>query len=418
LFWSLGYLALRCLLQVVLLRTRSQEFKELEIVVLRHELAVLRRQIQRPQLTSADRALLAAASRLLPRSQWRSFMVTPATLLRWHRRLVARCSTHPSRTGRPPVGGEIRKLVLRLARENPRWGYQRIAGEINGLGLRVSATTVRKILHEAGIGPAGERSRLSWRALLRQQAQSMLAVDFFTVETISLQRLYVLFFIELGSRRVHLASCTANPTGAWATQQARQFAWTLQEQTSRFRFLIRDRDSKYTRDFDTVFASEGIEIIKTPVRAPKANAIAERFVGTVRRECLDWLLILNRRHLEHVLRVYVEHYNTHRPHRSLELAAPTAVGREDRLARSGDLERRGPPRRTHPRIRLCRVTDFANPHTPPSSPSRPAGSTVSTRCSSRRPERVWRIRGSRSWSRPSSPRGSGRRRCTIRRKEG
>jgi putative transposase len=150
----------------------------------------------------------------------------------------------------------------------------------------------------------------------------MLAVDFFTIETVSLKRLYVLFFIELGSRRVHMAGCTANPTGDWVVQQARQFTWTLQERRSSFRFLIRDRDSKFTRDFDAVFASEGIEIIKTPVRAPKANAIAERFVRTVRSECLDWLLIMNRHHLERVLRVFVDHYNTHRPHRSLNLAPP------------------------------------------------------------------------------------------------
>jgi len=168
----------------------------------------------------------------------------------------------------------------------------------------------------------------------------MLAVDFFTVETIALQRLYVLFFIELGSRRVHLAGCTANPTDAWVTQQARQFAWTLQEQRSRFRFLVRDRDSKYTRDFDAVFASEGIQIVKTPVRAPKANAIAERFIGTVRRECLDWLLILNRRHLEHVLRVFIDHYNLHRPHRSLHLFPPAATSRECRVASSRELKRR------------------------------------------------------------------------------
>jgi transposase InsO family protein len=187
-------------------------------------------------------------------------------------------------------------------------GYQRIAGEITGLGLVVSATTVRKILREADIGPAGRRGGLSWRAFLRQQACSILAVDFLTVATIALRRLYVLFFIELGSRRVHLAGCTANPTGAWVTQQARQSAWALQERPSRIRFLIRDRDSKFTRSFDAVFASEGIEIVKTPVRAPKANAVAERFVGTVRRECLDWLLILNRRHLEHVVREFVDHY--------------------------------------------------------------------------------------------------------------
>lgn len=223
-FWSLCYLALRCLLQVALLRPRSDQFKELEIVVLRHELAVLRRQVHRPQFTPADRALLAAASRVLPPSQWRSFVVTPTTLLRWHRRLVARRWTYSRRRGRPSVDAEIRALVLRLAREHPGWGYQRIVGEINGLGLRVSATTVRKILRDAGLGPAGSRGGLSWRMFLRQQAESMLAVDFFTVETVSLQRLYVLFFIELATRRVHLAGCIANPTGAWVTQQARPFS--------------------------------------------------------------------------------------------------------------------------------------------------------------------------------------------------
>jgi putative transposase len=209
LFLPFWYLAFRCVLQLVLLRPRSTEFKELEIVVLRHQLAVLRRQADRPQLTKTDRVFLAA-SRLLPRSRWRSFLVTPTTLLRWHRRLVARRWTYGGRNGRPPIGREIRELVLRLAHENPRWGYQRIVGELNGLGIAVSATTVKKLLRQAGLRPAGSRGGLSWRAFLRAQAQSMLAVDLFTVETIALQRLYVLFFIELGSRRVHLAGCTAN----------------------------------------------------------------------------------------------------------------------------------------------------------------------------------------------------------------
>jgi putative transposase len=210
---------------------------------------------------------------------------------------------------RPPTDRrEIRELVLRLARENPRWGYKRIAGELNGLGLGVSATTVRKLLRQAGLGPAGERAGLSWREFLRAQAHGMLAVDFFTVETISLRRLYVLFFIELGSRRVHLAGLTANPNSSWVTQQARQLAWSLPERSAPLRFLIRDRDSKYTCSFDAVFRSEGFEIVRTPVRAPKANAIAERFVRTARSECLDWLLILNRKHLERVLRVFVDHY--------------------------------------------------------------------------------------------------------------
>jgi putative transposase len=325
---------------LLLLRPRSEGFKELEIVVLRHELSVLRRQTARPQLQPSDRLLLAAASRLLPRSRWSSFLVTPATLLRWRRRLVARRWTYAARNGRPPVGDEIRELVLRLARENPRWGYQRIARRDQWAGLKVSATTVRQILREAGIGPAGSRGGLSWRAFLRQQAKSMLAVDFFTVETVSLQRLYVLFFIGLGSRRVHLAGCTANPTGEWVTQQARQFAWTLQEQPSPFRFLIRDRDAKFTRSFDAVFASEGVQVVKTPVRAPKANAVAERFVGTARRECLDWLLIVNRRHLQYVLRVFVDHYNAHRPHRSLNLAPPARNGRERCVTTSANLKRR------------------------------------------------------------------------------
>jgi hypothetical protein len=258
LFWSPDYLALRCLLQLVLLRSRSESSKELEIVVLRHELSVLRRQAGQPQLRPSDRLLLAAASRLLPRSRWSSFLVTPTTLLRWHRRLVARRWTYHGRTGRATLGGEIRELVLRLARENPRCGYQRIAGEINGLDLKVSATTVRKILREAGLGPAGSRSGLSWRSFLRQEARSMLAVDFFTVETISLRRLYVLFFIELGSRGVHLAGCTANPTGAWALGHPASPPVRLgtPRGAAAFRFLIRDRDSKFTRDFDAVFRQQ------------------------------------------------------------------------------------------------------------------------------------------------------------------
>jgi transposase InsO family protein len=286
---------------------------------------VLRRRVARPELRAADRIFLAAASRLLPRTSWRSFVVTPTTLLRWHRRLVARRWTYPGRVGRPPIGGEVRELVLRLARENPRWGYQRIVGELRGLG------------------PASERAGISWREFLRAPAHGMLAVDFFTVETVSLQRLYVLFFIELGSRRVHLAGCTTNPSGAWVTQQARQLAWVLAESSTSVRFLIRDRDTKFTRDFDIVFRSDGVEIVRTPVRAPKANAVAERFVRTVRAECLDWLLILNRRHLERVLRIFVDHYNGHRPHRALNLVPPDQERPTLRVAtpsRSDRVERR------------------------------------------------------------------------------
>jgi len=243
---SLGYLALRRVFQLVLLRFRSSTFKELEIVVLRHELAVLRRRIGRPQLTTADRAFLTAASRLLPRTKWRSFIVTPATLLRWHRRLVARRWTCRGRVGRPPIGGEIRELVLRLARDNPRWGYQRIVGELKSLELTVSATTVRKLLRKEGLAPGGQRSGLRWREFLRAQGRSMMAVDFFTVETVWLQRLYVLFFIELGSRRVHFAGCTPHPSRLWVTQQARQLTWMFSERADAIRFLIRDRDHTFT----------------------------------------------------------------------------------------------------------------------------------------------------------------------------
>ena len=320
--FSLCYLVLLRVLQLAALRCRSNDFKDLEIVVLRHELAILRRQRSRPAMTTVDRLFLAATSRLLPRARWRSFIITPATLLRWHRRLVAKRWTYARRAGRPPMQREIRELVVRLARDNPRWGYQRIVGELKGLGMAVSATTVRTWLRAAGLGPVGTRHGMTWREFVRAHRHSMLAVDFFTVETIWLQRLYVLFFIELGSRRVHVAGCTPSPSAPWVTQQARQLTWTLAGRPERVRFLIRDRDLKFTDRFDEVFRSDGIEIVRTPVRAPQANGVAERFVRTVRSECLDWLLVLNAQHLEHALCVFIHHYNGHRPHRALALTPP------------------------------------------------------------------------------------------------
>ena len=319
---SLCYVLLGRLLEFAALCARSQEFKELEIIVLRHELAILRRTTRRPPITAIDRLLLAVASRVLPRSQWRSFIVTPATLLRWHQRLVAKRWTSTRPLGRPPMRRETRDLVLRLARENPRWGYPRIVGELKGLGIAVSATTVRSWLRAAGLGPSGTRGEVTWREFVRAHRQSLLAVDFFTVETIWLQRLYVLFFIELGSRRVHLAGCTPNPTAPWVIQQARQMSWALAERAEPIRFLIRDRDQKFTDRFDDVFRGDGIEIVRTPFRAPQANGVAERFVRTARTECLDSLLVLNQDHLERILAVFVDHYNGHRPHRALSLAPP------------------------------------------------------------------------------------------------
>jgi putative transposase len=213
--------------------------------------------------------------------------------------------------------------VLRLARENPRWGYQRIAGELNKLGLAVSPSTVRRLLANAGLGPAPRRSGPSWREFLRAQAASVVACDFFTVETALLRRYYVLFFIELQTRRVHLAGTTTNPDGRWVTQQARNLS--LSGALEDVRFLIRDRDAKFVADFDEVFRTEGVEVIQTPFRSPQANAHAERFVRTARTECLDWLLILGQRQLDRVLRVYVDHYNTERPHRALGRQPPIAL---------------------------------------------------------------------------------------------
>ncbi len=320
--WSFAYLAVRGVLALVVLAARSGRSKELEILVLRHELAVLRRQSACPRLTRADRAFLAALSRLLPRAAWASFSVRPETLLGWHRRLVARRWTYASaKPGRPPLEPSVAALILRLASENPRWGYRRIVGELKGLGVAVSPTTVRTVLIGAGVPPAPERAGLSWRAFLRQQAASALACDFLTVETAFLQRVYVLFFISLATRRIEYVACSANPDGRWTAQQARNLMMQLAEEQP-FRLLIHDRDSKFSGGFDEIFRSERVRVIRTPVRAPNANAYAERWVRTVRADCLDHLLIVGRRHLERVLAVYVRHYNAHRPHRALGLAPP------------------------------------------------------------------------------------------------
>jgi putative transposase len=319
----LAYQTLCRSITLLVLLTRGDAAKDLEILVLRHQLTVLRRQAPRPRLEPADRALLAAISRALPRSRWSCFFVTPETLLRWHRRLVAGAWTYPNRgPGRPPLDNDTQQLIVRLARENPCWGYQRIRGELRRLGIQVSASGIRVTLRRHGLDPAPRRSTTSWRAFLRQQAAGIVACDFFTIDTIWLRRLYVLFFIELDTRRVHLAGVTANPDGGWVAQQARNLLLVLGEQGRQLHFVLRDRDAKFSRAFDDVFCSEGAQILLTPVQAPNANAYAERWIRTVRAECLDWLLIVGRGHLEQILRVYVEHYNAHRPHRALELDPP------------------------------------------------------------------------------------------------
>jgi putative transposase len=321
---SFVYRAFVSLLRLLIRSSRSVDLKDVELLVLRHQIAVLRRQVERPKLRASDRALLAAAGRLLPPGRRQGLLVTPQTLLRWHRELVRRRWTYPhARPGRPPIDATTRELVLRLARENPRWGYQRIAGELSKLGLSVSPSTVRRLLARAGLGPAPRRSGPSWRQFLRTQAASVVACDFFTVETALLRRYYVLFFIELQTRRVHLAGITANADGRWVTQQARNLS--LSGTLDDVKFLIRDRDAKFVAGFDEVFRTDGVKVIQTPFRSPQANAHAERFVRTARTECLDWLLILGPRQLDRVLRAYVDHYNTARPHRALGRHPPLAT---------------------------------------------------------------------------------------------
>jgi putative transposase len=321
--FGLVYLMLARVLSWLALLARSDAAKDVEILALRHEVAVLRRTNSRPTLTWLDRAMLSALSRLLPTPLRQLRLVTPRTLLRWHAQLVARRWTYPRRQpGRPPTAPPIRALVLRMARENPRWGYRRIQGELVGLGHSVAASTVWTILKDVGLDPAPRQAGPTWSQFLRAQAHAILAVDFAHVDTVFLRRLYVLVVIEHGRRRVHLAGITAHPTGAWVSQQARNLLMDLGERADQFRFLIRDRDSKFTATFDAVFTGADIRIIRTPIRAPRANAIAERIIGTLRRECLDHLLITGPRHLNVVLREYIQHYNFHRPHRSLHQHPP------------------------------------------------------------------------------------------------
>jgi transposase InsO family protein len=312
---------------MVVLSFRSEPSKKIELVALRHEVVVLRRQVGRPAYRPADRALLAALSRLLPRSSWGTFGVTPGTLLAWHRRLVAKSWTYSHRSpGRPSIDDETTGLVVRLAEENPRWGYRRIQGDLLKLEVRIAASTIAQIMKEHDLGPAPRRRGPTWRQFLRAQASGVVATDFFHVDTVLLKRLYVLFFIELGRRRVWITGVTAHPKAAWVTQQARNVTGSLADADITAKFLVRDRDTKYVAGFDEVFGAEGTEILRTPYRTPNANAFAERFVRTVRSECLDHLLVVNEAHLERILRSYACHYNGYRPHQGLSQEIPTLGG--------------------------------------------------------------------------------------------
>jgi transposase InsO family protein len=319
------YLLARCLLSCLMVMARHESSKDAELLVLRHQNAVLRRQISRVRYEPADRLWLAALSRLIPRQRWGEvFAVTPATLLAWHRRLVRRKwdFTSRRRRGRPPTAAVIRKLVIRIATDNPSWGHRRVQGEPVRLGHPIAASTVRQILHRAGIDPAPRRPGPTWKQFLTAQAAGILAVDFLHVDTVLLRRIYALIVIEHDTRRVHLAGITANPDGAWTTQAARSVMMDLGQRATPVKFLIRDRAGQFTDAFDAVFKADGIRILASPPQAPRANAICERFIGTLRREVLDRLLIVNEHHLRRVLTEYLLHYNTARPHHALGQLAP------------------------------------------------------------------------------------------------
>jgi putative transposase len=295
------------------LLARSSASKDAEILALRHEVAVLRRNNPRPRLSWPDRAVLAGLAQMLPRMLRVHRIVTPGTLLRWHRRLIAARWRQPKPPGRPPISDELVTFILRLAKENRNWGVVRIQGELRRLGHLVAASTIRKILRAHGIPPS-TRHDDSWRNFLRAQADSLLTIDFFHVDTVTLKRLYVAFVIEINTRRVHLLGITQHPTTDWVVQVARGLASDLEDAGRRFSHLIRDRDAKFGVAFDIVFASIGIEVVLTAPQTPQMNAFAERWIGSIRRECTDRILITGQRHLHHVLDTYVTHHNAGRSH--------------------------------------------------------------------------------------------------------
>jgi putative transposase len=285
---TLGFLIVRRVLGLLSLG-RSPDAKDVEIAVLRHQIGVLNRQVTRPRFTAGDRLVLATLSRVLPRDRWAVFLITPATLLCWHRELITHKWTYPHTGHHHALPQDTVDLVVPLARENPRWDYQRIIGEARKIGVRVSASSVRSILRRHGLGPAPVRrtNGPSWVEFLKAQAAETVAIDFFHVDTITLTRVYVLFLIEVENRRVHLLTLTDHPTGPWVTQTARNHLMDLNDQAQRFRFLVRDRDTKFTAAFDAVFTAAGIDVLRIPPRAPHTNAYAERWVRTIRTERLD-----------------------------------------------------------------------------------------------------------------------------------
>jgi hypothetical protein len=303
------------------LLARSAASEDAGLPVLRHEVAVLRRQNPRPGLDWADRAVLAALARLLPGSLRGSRLVTRDTLLAWRRRLVRWRWACPPEGGRPPADAGLVVLIGQMARENPGWGYRRIRGGLPGPGYRVGASAVRRILKRLRIPPAPQRSRTTWRQFPRSPSSAMLACDFFHAGcAVTLRRVCVCFVIEAGTRHVHVLGVTAHPDGPWTMQQARNLLVDLGERATRF--LIRDRAGRFTGASGAVLSGAGIEVVKIPPRSPRANAHAERWVRTVRAEVTDRMLVAGPRHLRAVLGEDVARYNQHRPHRAMDLRPP------------------------------------------------------------------------------------------------
>jgi transposase InsO family protein len=341
----LAYLAVTNVFALLRLLPCSDHDKNAEILVLRHQLAVLQRHLgdQRLRFQPDDRALLAALLHPLTRPTLHRLrlLVRPETILRWHRDLLARrhaAASRPRRPGRPRTMRSIRALVLRLAEENSTWGYRRVHGELLTLGIKVAASTVWEILRDAGVDPAPGRSATTWASFLRSQAHALLAADFIETVTLTGTRMYILAVIEHATRRIRILGATPHPTAAWVTQIARNLAMDLGDAASTARYLIRDRDGKYPALFDAILADNGITVVRSGVQVPRMNAIMERWIRTCRHELLDRTLIWNQRHLIHALREYETFYNAHRPHQGINNTRPLTplpepLTNHDQLAR-------------------------------------------------------------------------------------